>query len=198
MGRLIVIQFITLDGVVEDPDGSDGTSFGGWAMRHGAEAISGDKFCLGAILQTGTLLFGRRTWQHFSTLWPRRSDPFSQAMNQASKAVVSRRPLDVSAWPNSRTVAEPLLEWVDRERAVRDVVVIGSGSVVSELAGDDLIDEYRLLIFPTATGDGRRLFSGAARLALVSAQTFGPGVLAILSARTDAGSSPPLAAGSVD
>ena len=175
MGSLIVIQFITLDGVVEDPDGSDGTSFGGWAMRHGPEAIAGDKFRLGPILQTGTLLFGRRTWQHFSTLWPRRSDPFSLAMNRANKAVVSRRALDLSAWSNSLTVAGPLLDWVDRERAVRDVVVIGSGSVVGELAGDDLIDEYRLLIFPTAIGDGRRLFCGSARLALVSAQAFGPG-----------------------
>jgi hypothetical protein len=58
MGRLIVIQFITVDGVVEDPAGSDGADFGGWAMRHGPEGVAGDKFRLGAILDEGTLLFG--------------------------------------------------------------------------------------------------------------------------------------------
>ena len=68
MGRVIVVQFMTVDGVVEDPDGSDGTDFGGWAMRHGPQGIAGDKFRLGPILNTGTLLFGRRTWEHFSTL----------------------------------------------------------------------------------------------------------------------------------
>lgn len=75
MGRLIVIQFITLDGVTEDPDGSDHTSFGGWAMRHGPQSVAGDKFRLGSILEHGTLLFGRRTWEGFSTLWPARDDP---------------------------------------------------------------------------------------------------------------------------
>jgi len=67
MGRVIVVQFMTVDGVVEDPVGSDGTDFGGWAMRHGPQGIAGDKFRLGPILNTGTLLLGRRTWEHFST-----------------------------------------------------------------------------------------------------------------------------------
>jgi hypothetical protein len=70
MGRLIVISFITLDGVVEDPDGSGQTPCGGWAMRHGPQGVAGDKFRLGSILEEGTLVFGRHTWEHFSTLWP--------------------------------------------------------------------------------------------------------------------------------
>ncbi|MGI8750949.1 MAG: hypothetical protein ACR2MN_01270 [Acidimicrobiales bacterium] len=78
MGRLIVTSFTTLDGVLEDPDGSDGTPFGGWAMRHGPQAVAGDKFRLGPILEHGTLLFGRRSWDHFRTLWPDRDDPFSR------------------------------------------------------------------------------------------------------------------------
>ena len=65
MNRIIVIEFITLDGVVEDPDGSDGTPGGGWAFRFGPEAVAGDKFKLGARLDTGALLFGRETWQLF-------------------------------------------------------------------------------------------------------------------------------------
>ena len=154
MGKLIVIQFITLDGVVEDPDGSDQTDFGGWAMRHGPQGVAGDKFRLGPILRHGTLLFGRRTWEHFSTLWPTREDSFAQAMNAATKCVATHREIDPAVWSNSRAIDKPLTTWVRHTLSVTDVVVIGSGSVVEALAEQDLVDEYRLLIFPTATGSG--------------------------------------------
>src|SRR3954451_5206459 len=91
MGRCLVIQFITLDGVVEDPDGSAQTAFGGWAMRYGPEGVAGDKFRLGPVLEQGTLLFGRRTWELFSRLWPKRDNEFAKAMNAADKAVVTHR-----------------------------------------------------------------------------------------------------------
>src|SRR3954453_2384455 len=126
MGKLIVIQFVTLDGVVEDPDGRGGTPFGGWAFRFGPEAIAGDKFRLGSILETGVLLFGRRTWEHFSRLWPTRTDPFSTAMNKIEKLVVTRGTLDPSAWSNSAVVDGALVEAVARLVSERDVVVIGS------------------------------------------------------------------------
>jgi dihydrofolate reductase len=180
MGRLIVIQFITLDGVVEDPDGSDQTPFGGWGMRHGPQGVAGDKFRLGPILEQGRLLFGRRTWEHFSTLWPHRDDPFSQAMNRATKAVVTHRPIDPGTWSNSRALDRPLTEWVRDNVAALDLVVIGSQSVIAELAKEGLVDEYRLLTFPTAVGAGRRLFSEGRRLDLVSAEQVGPAVLSIL------------------
>jgi dihydrofolate reductase len=183
MGRLIVIAFITLDGVVEDPDGSDHTAFGGWAMRHGPQGIAGDKFRLGSILQDGTLLFGRRTWEHFSTLWPGRDDPFSQAMNSADKAVVTHRDIDPATWSGSRAVDRPLAEWAREQRATTDLVVIGSGSVVGALAGADLVDEYRLLTFPTAVGSGRRLFPDPRKLELVSAEQVGPAVLSVFTTR---------------
>ena len=83
MGRVIVVQYITLDGVIDDPDGSDGTTAGGWAMRYGPEGIAGDKFRLSSIMQTGVLLFGRRTWEHFSELWPPRDTEFALEMNAA-------------------------------------------------------------------------------------------------------------------
>src|SRR3978361_1547773 len=111
MARIIVTQFITLDGVVEDPDGSGGTPFGGGAFRHGREAVSGDKFAYGPILQTGVFLFGRRTWEYFSTLWPGRDDPFAEALNAASKAVVTRSAVDLTKWQNSRVVSGDVLEW---------------------------------------------------------------------------------------
>ncbi|GAA4484312.1 dihydrofolate reductase family protein [Actinoallomurus oryzae] len=153
---VIVIQFVTLDGIVSDPDGSAGTPSGGWAFRHGPETVAGDKFQLGATLDEGVMLLGRSTWELFSRLWPGRDDPFSTRMNAASKLVASRTLTDPSAWVNSRVIEGDLVEVVKRER--RDVVVTGSLSVVRALMGEDLIDEYRLLTFPTILGSGERLF----------------------------------------
>jgi dihydrofolate reductase len=181
MGRLIVVSFTTLDGVVEDPDGSDGTPFGGWAMRHGPQGIAGDKFRLGPILRDGTLLFGRRTWDHFRTLWPRRDDAFSRSMNAATKAVVTHRPVDEAEWSHSRAIDAPLAEWVRREVVATDIVVIGSRSVVAELAELELIQEYRLLIFPTVLGAGHGLLRGHRELTLVSTEHVGPAILAVLT-----------------
>lgn len=181
MGRIILAQFITLDGVVEDPDGSDGTAFGGWAFRHGREAVAGDKFAYGAILQTGTFLFGRRTWEHFSTLWPGRDDPFARALNAAKKAVASRSGVDLGRWENSEVVNGDLVEWARAEAAERDVVIVGSGSLVDQFVGAGAIGEYRLRVFPTATGAGRRLFPNGCHLELVSTERMGPTTLAILT-----------------
>jgi len=179
MGRVIVVQYITLDGTVEDPDGSDGTPFGGWAMRYGPEGVAGDKFRLGGMLETGVLLFGRRTWDHFATLWPPRRTPFAQAMNQAQKAVVTSRVLPEGAWSHSHVVDGPLADWVARTAPTCDVVVIGSGSVVRELRSAELIDEYRLIAFPIAVAAGRRLFAEPEQLELVSSEMVGPASLTV-------------------
>ena len=180
MNSIIVIQFITLDGVVEDPDGSAGSPDGGWAFRFGPEAVAGDKFKLGARLNTGALLFGRTTWQLFSKLYPPRSDPFSTQLNAAAKRVASRTLTDVSAWGNSSLLEGELTSAVKRLRDDRDVIVIGSTSVVHTLMEHDLVDEYRLLIFPTVLGRGGRLFSGEAAagdLRLLSAEQNGTAAL---------------------
>ncbi|URN05772.1 dihydrofolate reductase family protein [Actinomadura madurae] len=125
---VIVIEFITMDGIVSDPDGSAGTPTGGWAFRHGPETVAGDKFRLGETLDQGVMLLGRRTWQLFSRIWPGRDDPFAARMNAAPKLVASRTLTDTSAW------------------------------ATSTLIDGDLIDEYRLLTFPTILGTGERLF----------------------------------------
>jgi dihydrofolate reductase len=180
MNRVIVIQFITLDGVVEDPDGSAGTPGGGWAFRHGPEAVAGDKFQLGDRLDTGGLLLGRGTWQLFSRLWPARSDEFSARMNTAPKWVASRTLTDVGAWPNSTVLPGELTDQVQRLRRERDVIVIGSTGVVHTLMRHELVDEYRLLVFPVVLGAGRRLFTceaGAGDLRLTSAQPSGAAAL---------------------
>ncbi len=182
MGRIIVAQFITLDGVVEDPDGSDGTEFGGWAFRHGREAVAGDKFSCGPILQTGIFLFGRRTWEYFSTLWPGRDDPFARALNAADKAVATHSDVDLDRWQNSKVIRGDVLDWAREESVDRDVIIIGSGSLCDLFVDAGAVDEYRLRVFPTATGAGRRLFPNGGRLELVSSERMGPTMLTIYTA----------------
>jgi dihydrofolate reductase len=176
---VIVIQFITLDGIVSDPDGSGGTPTGGWAFRHGPGTVAGDKFRLGTTLDDGVMLLGRTTWQLFSRLWPGRDDPFSTRMNAAPKLVASRTLTDPSAWANSQVIDGDLVEAVKREE--RDVIITGSLSVVHALMAEDLIDEYRLLTFPTVLGAGQRLFPAAGppvHLECLSAERTGAAVLA--------------------
>lgn len=180
MNRIIVIEFLSLDGVMEDPDGSDATPQGGWAFRYGREAVAGDKFELGSRLDSGALLLGRRTWQLFSTLWPSRTDEFSTRMNSAPKWVVTRTLADVAAWQHSAVLPGELADAVQEIRERQDVIVIGSTSVAHALMEHDLVDEYRLLIFPVVLGEGRRLFTaptGTAGLQLLSAGRRGPAAL---------------------
>jgi dihydrofolate reductase len=175
---VIVIEFITLDGIVSDPDGSNGTSGGGWAFRHGPEAVAGDKFQLGQMLDRGALLLGRRTWELFSRIWPGRADSFSVRMNAVPKLVASRTLVDPSAWANSRIIDGELVDVVKSER--RDLITTGSLSVVRALQAEDLVDEYRLLTFPTVLGSGERLFpteGPAVHFECRSATQVGPAVL---------------------
>src|SRR5580693_1858631 len=175
---VIVIGFITLDGIVSDPDGSGGTPAGGWAFRHGPEAVAGDKFRLGRVLDDGVMLLGRRTWELFAKIWPVRDTPFAQRMNAVPKLVVSRTLTDASAWVNSQVAADPI-DVVQRES--RDVIITGSLSVVHPLIAAGLIDEYRLLTFPTILGTGERLFPAdgpPAYLECRSAERVGAAVLA--------------------
>jgi dihydrofolate reductase len=178
--RTIVIAFTTLDGFVQDPDGRGGTPNGGWAFRHGPEAVAGDKFRLGPILDTGVLVLGRKTWELFSRIWPGRSDDFSRAMNRIPKLVASRTLTDFGAWQNSSRVDGDLLEAIERQKGERDVVVTGSASVVHALERQDRVDEYRLLVFPTILGGGTRLFEAGSApldLRLVSVEKSGAAAL---------------------
>jgi dihydrofolate reductase len=184
MARIVIAQFITLDGVVEDPDGSDGTAFGGWAFRHGREAVAGDKFSYGPMLQTGVFLFGRRTWEYFSTMWPNRDDPFARALNTADKAVATRSGVDLDRWQNSLLVSGDVLDWARETSVDRDVIIIGSGSLVDLFVDAGAVDEYRLRVFPTAAGAGRRMFPNGTRLELISSERMGPTMLTIYAPGT--------------
>jgi dihydrofolate reductase len=124
------------------------------------------------------MLLGRRTWELFAKIWPGRDTPFAQRMNAVPKLVVSRTLTDASAWANSQVAADPL-DVVQRES--RDVIITGSLSVVHPLIAAGLIDEYRLLTFPTILGTGERLFPAGgppAHLELQSAEQSGAAILA--------------------
>ena len=158
MGDVIVTAFATLDGVVSDPDGRWGTDHGGWAFRYGAGPVSDDKFRLGSRMDEGVQLYGRRTWEHFSRLWPTRDGDFAARMNAVPKRVATRTGIDASAWSGSEVIEGDPVAWARDEATRRDVVVIGSVSLVHALAAADAVDEYRVLTFPTVVGAGERLF----------------------------------------
>jgi dihydrofolate reductase len=177
-GKVIVTQFVTLDGIVEDPDGSGGTPGGGWAFRSGPKRVVGDGFKLGSILETGVMLMGRATWDVFSKRWPTRSDEFADTMNRMPKVVVSRSAPALDAWSNSTLLEGDLVAGVDDLTREQDMVVVGSTSVVHALAAADAVDEYRLIVMPTALGTGQRLFVAPVDLQLRSVETVGEAVLA--------------------
>jgi dihydrofolate reductase len=179
MGRVIVIEFVSVDGVMEDPDGRGGFEHGGWAFRYGPETVAGDKFKLGELFDTGALLLGRRTWQLFAQLWPARDDPFSAKMNAVDKLVASRTLTRVDEWQNSRLLQHDLLAEVQARKATQDLIVAGSASVAKTLIAHDLVDEFRLLVFPLVIGTGTRLFEGGTpvELEVVVAEQVGAAVL---------------------
>jgi dihydrofolate reductase len=186
MGRVIVIEFVTLDGVVQDPDGSEGSAQGGWVFRYGPEAVADDPFRLGEVLDTGAMLLGRRTWELFTKIWPGRSDEFSAKINAMPKLVASRSMAGADEWQNSTVVEGDLATAVRERKQAQDIVVTGSVSVVRALLAQDLVDEYRLIVFPLVLGSGSRLFPDGSipiDLALVSVQAVDPTVRLIYARR---------------
>jgi dihydrofolate reductase len=179
MGKVIVVEFMSLDGVTHDPDGSDGSPQGGWVFRYGPEAVANDPFVLGEVLDTGALLLGRRTWELFAKIWPGRDDPFSAQMNAMPKLVMSRSLENADGWQNSAVLRGDLVAEARKRKQDRDIVVMGSTSVVRALMARDQIDEYRLIVFPLVLGEGTRLFpdgTAPVSLALVSAQAAGAAI----------------------
>ncbi|GLW35935.1 dihydrofolate reductase family protein [Actinoplanes regularis] len=182
MSEVIVIQFSTLDGIVSDPDGRAGTSYGGWAFRYGLSPVTDDKFRLGARMENGVQLYGRRTWERFARLWPTRDSGYAKLMNTVPKRVATRTGIDATAWSNSAAIDGDPIDWVTAERPHRDIVVIGSLSLVHELAAADLVDEYRLITFPTVAGEGDRLFATGtpADFEFTEVEPLGSAVLTVL------------------
>jgi dihydrofolate reductase len=181
MGRVIVIEFVSIDGVMEDPDGRGGFDRGGWAFRYGPEAVAGDKFKLGELFDTGALLFGRQTWQQFSRVWPSRDDAFSAKMNTVPKLVASRTLTRVDEWQNSQLLEGDLVAEVVARKVTQDLIVVGSASVAQTLIAHDLVDEFRLKVFPLVIGTGTRLFDDGTPVELELISTEQSGAAALLT-----------------
>jgi len=162
MGRIVVSEFVTLDGVMEDPGGAEAFAHGGWAFKfeRGAE---GDKFKLDEVMEADAMLLGRVTYEGFAQAWPERTDEagFADKMNGMRKYVVSST-LSDPTWNNSVVVRGDLAEAVAKLKAEQDgdILVAGSRQLVQGLTERHLVDEYRLMVFPTVLGSGKKLFEG--------------------------------------
>ena len=165
MGNVVVSQFVTLDGVFEDPGGSEHTDRGGWSFQFD-RGPEGDRFKLDEVMAAGALLLGRVTYQGFAAAWPPMKDDvgFAPKMNSMPKYVVSTT-LQQADWENSTIIKGNLADEVRRlkERIDGDVLINGSGQLVQALMAHDLIDEYRLMVFPIVLGSGKRLFADTSK-----------------------------------
>jgi dihydrofolate reductase len=188
MGRIVVSEFVTLDGVMEDPGGAEGFAHGGWAFAFD-RGEEGDRFKLDELMDADALLLGRLTYEGFAAAWPERTDDggFADKMNGMRKYVVSSTVTD-PAWNNSVVLGGDLAEEAARIRAEQpgSILVAGSGTLVQGLARENLVDEYRLMVFPTLLGTGKRLFGEGGepvRLALVEATPVGKDGVVVLTYR---------------
>jgi dihydrofolate reductase len=159
MSEIVVTQFVTLDGVMEDPGGAEGFERGGWAFQF-ERGPEGDKFKLDEAMAADALLLGRVTYEGFAAAWPSRTGEFADKFNTMPKYVVSST-LESPEWSNTTVLSGNLAEGVGRlkEQHEKDILVNGSAQLVDELARRDLVDEYRLMVFPVVLGAGKRLFA---------------------------------------
>ena len=186
MGNVVVSQFVTVDGVVEDPGGAESFERGGWAFQF-ERGPEGDKFKLDEVMAADALLLGRVTFEGFAAAWPSREGEFADKFNNMPKYVVSSS-LSDPEWTNSTVIdGRDLVAAVAKIKGEHDgdVVVHGSAQLAQSLLDQDLVDELRLMVFPVVLGAGKRLFgetSDKKRLQLVDSKTVGDGV-AVLTYR---------------
>jgi dihydrofolate reductase len=183
MGRIVVTEFVSLDGVMEDPGGAEDFEYGGWSFEFN-RGEEGDKFKLDETLQSEALLLGRATYEGFADAWPSREGEFADKFNSMPKYVVSSTLRDPD-WTNSTVLEGDLVEEVSKLRrdSDGDVVVHGSAQLVQSLLENDLVDEVRLMVFPVVLGKGKRLFgetSGKKPLRLADSKTVGDGVAILI------------------
>ena len=178
MGRIVVTEFVSLDGVMEAPGGDNDFERGAWSfeIERGDE---GDQFKLDETVAAEALLLGRTTYEGFAAAWPSRSGEFADKFNNMPKYVVSST-LEDPEWTNSRVLSGDLEEEVARLREEQsgDIVVHGSAQLVQALIEKDLVDELRLMVYPVVLGTGKRLFgdtSDKKRLRLSDSKTVGDG-----------------------
>jgi dihydrofolate reductase len=176
VGRIVVTEFISLDGVIEDPGGSEDFKHSGWSFEidRGDE---GNQFKLDETMSSDALLLGRVTFEGFADAWPSRDGEFADKFNGMPKYVVSSTLKDPE-WNNSTVLSGDLAEEIEKAKREidGDIVVHGSAQLVQELLERDLVDELRLMVFPVVLGTGKRLFgdtSDKKQLTLTDFKTVG-------------------------
>lgn len=181
MGRIVVTEFVSLDGVIEAPGGGEDYKHAGWtfAIDRGEE---GDKFKLDELVEAEAQLLGRVTYEGFAAAWPTMEDGagFAEKMNGMPKYVVSST-LQEASWNNSTILRGDLADEVAKlHREIDGVILVaGSAQLVQGLLEHDLVDELRLMVFPVLLGEGKRLFGDVTEkkpLNLVDSKTVGAGI----------------------
>jgi dihydrofolate reductase len=186
MGRIVVTEFVSLDGVMEAPGGGEDYKHGGWTfeIERGEE---GDKFKLDETMASEALLLGRRTYEGFAAAWPSRDGEFADKFNSMPKYVVSSTLKDPE-WNNTAVLDGELAAEVAKmkEQQEGDIVVHGSAQLVQALLENDLVDELRLMVFPVVLGSGKTLFgetSDKKTLKLSDSKIVGDGVAILVYER---------------
>jgi dihydrofolate reductase len=183
MGTIVVTEFVSLDGVMEDPGGAENFKYGGWTFEI-PRGDEGNKFKLDETLRSDALLLGRVTYEGFAEAWPSRDGEFADKFNTMPKYVVSST-IEDPAWTNSTVLKGDVAEEVAKLKEKHDgeIVVHGSAQLVQTLLEQDLVDELRLMVFPVVLGSGKRLFgetSGKKPLRLVDSKVVGDGVAILI------------------
>jgi dihydrofolate reductase len=167
LGDVVVTEFITVDGVIEDPGGGEDFEHGGWAFQF-ERGDEGDAFKLEELRAAEAQLLGRITYEGFAKAWPgmrESTGEFGEKMNAMPKHVVSTTLSDDEAsWENSSVIRDDVAGAVGKlkQEVSGDILVAGSATLVASLAEHDLVDEYRLMVFPIVLGSGKRLFGDGA------------------------------------
>jgi dihydrofolate reductase len=188
MGRIVVTEFVSLDGVMEDPGGSEDFKYGGWSFEF-SRGDEGDKFKLDEAFESDALLLGRKTYEGFADAWPSRDGEFADKFNNMPKYVVSST-LSDPEWNNSTVLKGDLADEVAKLKDAHDgdVVVHGSAQLAQSLLDEGLVDELRLMVFPVVLGSGKRLFGATSdkkTLKLADSKTVGDGVAILIYAPAD-------------
>jgi len=181
MRKIIATEYVTIDGVFEDPGGGDKTKYGGWSFAFWSE--SAGKFKFDELFAADALLLGRVTYEGFAKAWPAMKDEkgFADRMNSIPKYVVSQS-LEKPEWNNSHVVKDNVTEEIAKlkDQSGKDILVAGSATLLETLMKADLVDEYRLMVHPVVLGGGRKLFKEGIEkkaLQLIGTKTLEKGIV---------------------
>ncbi len=184
MGNIVVSEFVSLDGVMEDPGGAEGAKHGGWTFQFGSPEQ--EQFKAEELVKAGALLLGRRTYQGFAAAWPTMegTGAYGEKMNSMPKYVVSTTLSDADVTWNATLLKGELADELPRmkQEVNGDILIFGSGQLMHSLVAQGLVDEYRLMVFPVILGSGKRIFPDGGEkttVSLVESKPLASGVIVL-------------------